>query len=536
MKTKPQLIRFGIMVDQLQLKNWQLKTIERLQEVEGNELAVIFLPSNTPTYNASNLPIGFRFIERQLRKSSLLQSVKINDFFKTIPKEQLAITKKGYSTYVAEEGIDLIKSYNLDVILRFGFGIIRGEVLDIPTYGVWSFHHGNPELYRGGPPAFWEFFHENPTNGLILQKLTNELDAGVILRKAEIKRISHSFLAHNERLYAVGIDFPRWVADAIRNKQPDLFGHSLGKKGPIYKVPSNLKVIIFYLKLFRNKLAFHYWQLFQFEIWNIGVAPKDDLSKIVWAPKVNSFTYQADPFMDSEGTVYFECYDYKTGKGRIAKRKFQDSSWSDLETVLSTEVHYSYPFVWEKNGVKYCIPEQYQAANVCVYDIQNNQLISKKIVLKGEWVDATLHEHYGLFWLFCSPQEQSNEELHLFFSNSLLGEYTAHPLNPVKVDISGARPGGNLFIDEENRLIRPSQNSIKTYGGSISLNHITDLTTTTYKEETVGAITPNKESLYSSALHTLSFVNEQAILDGKTYRFVWAGFVRECKRKLGRLF
>ncbi len=536
MRAGQHTFRFGIMMDQLQLKNWQIKSIERLLEVEGNELVVIFLPQLSKSYDASELPIGFRFLERQLRQLPLLQTTSIKERFQAVPKVQLNVNKKGFSNYIDDQGLEQIESYQLDAILRFGFGIIRGKVLDIPTYGIWSFHHGNPEHFRGGPPAFWEFLQEQPTNGLILQRLTNELDAGIILRQATIKRVSHAYVEHHERLFSVGIDFPRWVADAIKNKQPNLFENKITKKGPIYKVPSNWMVMTFYWKLLKAKIAFHYQQLFRFEIWNIGVAPKDDLSAIKWAPQLSKSTYQADPFMDNEGNVYFELYDYRDGKGSIAARTFKNNAWGDFKTILSTDIHYSYPFVVSNNEKQYIMPEQFEANEVALYALGQNGVSNKAHMLQGDWVDTTVYEQDGLFWLFCSPQQHSNEELHLFYADSLTGNYQPHPLNPIMVDISGSRPGGKLYIDEQGRLIRPSQNSTHTYGGSITLNHITVLSTTNYREERVGAVQPEKDSCYNKALHTFSIEGNNAIIDGKTYRFVWVAFLRELKRKISRFF
>jgi methionyl-tRNA formyltransferase len=44
----------------------------------------------------------------------------------------------------------------LGVLLRFGFNILSGEILTVARYGVWSYHHGDNDYYRGGPPHFWE--------------------------------------------------------------------------------------------------------------------------------------------------------------------------------------------------------------------------------------------------------------------------------------------------------------------------------------------------------------------------------------------
>ncbi len=96
--------------------------------------------------------------------------------------------KKGkYSQYFTESDLKKIKSYNLDMILRFGFNIIRGEILQLPTYGVWSFHHGDYLKYRGGPPAFWEIYNEDRWSGAILQRLTDKLDDGIVLYKSQFE-------------------------------------------------------------------------------------------------------------------------------------------------------------------------------------------------------------------------------------------------------------------------------------------------------------------------------------------------------------
>jgi hypothetical protein len=79
------------------------------------------------------------------------------------------------------DAVESIRAMNLDVLLRFGFNILRGDILSAARYGVWSYHHGDNEYYRGGPPCFWEMVEGNPITGAMLQVLTEDLDAGRIL-------------------------------------------------------------------------------------------------------------------------------------------------------------------------------------------------------------------------------------------------------------------------------------------------------------------------------------------------------------------
>ena len=77
--------------------------------------------------------------------------------------------------------IDQLRAADLDVMLRFGFNIIRGDILSCARYGVWSYHHGDNREYRGAPDFFWEMYEGNPVTGMLLQVLTEDLDAGHIL-------------------------------------------------------------------------------------------------------------------------------------------------------------------------------------------------------------------------------------------------------------------------------------------------------------------------------------------------------------------
>jgi methionyl-tRNA formyltransferase len=76
-----------------------------------------------------------------------------------------------------------IRAHQLDFILKFAYGIIRGEVFSAARYGIWSYHHDDEEKYRGGPPWFWEILQGDPVTGAMLQWINTTLDGGVVLEK-----------------------------------------------------------------------------------------------------------------------------------------------------------------------------------------------------------------------------------------------------------------------------------------------------------------------------------------------------------------
>lgn len=72
-----------------------------------------------------------------------------------------------------------------DVVLRYGFGLIKGAILDATEYGVLSFHPANLRRYRGlGPPK--AFLDGANVMGLTLQLLTEKVDGGEIVAYDEI--------------------------------------------------------------------------------------------------------------------------------------------------------------------------------------------------------------------------------------------------------------------------------------------------------------------------------------------------------------
>ena len=102
---------------------------------------------------------------------------------KSIDQVYLYPTKKKYSDWFDSNEISKLNKYNLDIILRNEFNIIKGEILNFPKFGIWSFHHGDNDFYRGGPAGFWEVLNNENTTGVTLQILNNNLDGGDIIDK-----------------------------------------------------------------------------------------------------------------------------------------------------------------------------------------------------------------------------------------------------------------------------------------------------------------------------------------------------------------
>lgn len=88
-------------------------------------------------------------------------------------------TKDGEWSELSPDTVDLVREH-CDVVVRFGFGLIKGEILTATDFGVLSFHLADIRQYRGlGPPQ--AFIDGRETMGVTLQRINEEIDGGEIV-------------------------------------------------------------------------------------------------------------------------------------------------------------------------------------------------------------------------------------------------------------------------------------------------------------------------------------------------------------------
>jgi hypothetical protein len=135
-------------------------------------------------------------------------------------------------------------------------------------------------------------------------------------------------------------------------------------------------------------------------------------------------------------------------------------------------------------------------------------------------IDPTIFRHEECWWMFYTTRDRgSNVNLCLASAPDLLGPWSTHPANPVKTDISGARPGGTPFL-HQGILYRPAQDSTHTYGGGLAIYRIVKLTPTEYHEELVRRLSPERDSRYADGFHTLASAGDLTVVDGKRFIFL----------------
>lgn len=133
-----------------------------------------------------------------------------------------------------------------DITVRFGFGIIKGDILDASEYGVLSYHHGNLRKYRGRPAGFWEFLNGETQVGVTVQRLSETLDGGDIaaLIKVDISEAT-SLPEVQRRIFEAS---PPLLADAA-SAMIDGETETPQQLGDLYHTPGLTDLVRYLLKV-----------------------------------------------------------------------------------------------------------------------------------------------------------------------------------------------------------------------------------------------------------------------------------------------
>jgi hypothetical protein len=545
------------------LQRWQAACLTDLLSVDGVELALAIQPAeNEPSGLRATVrghPLGRRALHPANLPFTLYHSlvfrprsaepVDMREQFADVPVMECTVRRKGrWSQYFAAEDVSAIRAQELDFILRFAFGIIRGEILNAARYGVWSYHHGDEERYRGMPSCFWEIHNGDPVTGAVLQRLTDRLDGGVVLRKGFFKTNFGSLADTRDRVLFGSAGWPAQLCRALQRGEEKLFqAEPSPTTAPIYTWPRGRQGGRVLVAMACIKARGQVEPALRTPGWNVGIAaqPAPDLLRggpprgVTWLPQRRG-RFAADPFALRRGGslhILYEEYIERLERGQIVHRTLaEDGTLTQPEPVLPLDVHASYPYLVEHEGETYLIPETQEAQQVVLYrahDFPSDWRPEATLLQGAGYTDASVVHHDGRWWLFCTLRETDpNLNLHIWHSADLRGPWLAHADNPVKTDVRSARPAGAPFV-HEGALYRPAQDCSKTYGGSIVINRVQTLTPVSFAEEPVATVRPDGTGGYPDGIHTISPAGPHTVLDGNRRGFSAHAFLGILRRRLG---
>ncbi len=557
MKNRKKL-RVGLLLNEMRVCAWVYRMVEILQEGDYASVELLVVDGGTGSTKPSLvrrfsnrarnlLPVllnkGLDVAERKLveRNASLPDAFALRDLtplVMNVPVITVHPVRKKVSDYFSEQDVAAIKAQELDVLIRIGFRILRGEILEAARYGVWSYHHGDNRVNRGGPAGYWEVVERWPETGSVLQILSEDIDNGKVLYRSW-SCTQETVTDNRNNLYWKSLSFiPRMLERLHRLGEEDFFQRVEAKNPPLnlysnrlFTLPTRRERMRHITRRTIGKLRDKYANKFYFDQWFLLYHLGDDGWGSLWRYKAilpPKDRFWADPFpvyRNGKYYLFIEEFLFDRKKGHIALLEMdEEGNHGEPVTVLERPYHLSYPFVFQFEGEYYMVPESAANRSVDLFRCVEfpHRWEHRRTLLEGvSAVDATLHHHEGRWWMFVNMAENegasSCDELFLFHTDDLFdGKWTPHPENPVISDVKRARPAGRIFT-QGGRLYRPSQNCAGRYGYGFQINEILRLDEEGYEERTITAVTPGwRRDLL--ATHTFNRVHRLSVIDAEQRR------------------
>jgi hypothetical protein len=389
--------------------------------------------------------------------------------------------------------IDELRGF--DVILKFGMGLLRVPPPERLAAPILSYHHGDPDKFRGRPAGFWEMMKGEKVMGQIVQAIGNRLDAGRVAAFAETKVFPWSWRATLIEAYRHS---PLILNEAVHNA---IAGRWLAKPctGRNYRLPSNASVARFALASAGQLAKRLLYGAFVEKRWQVSVAPTGDSDvhgllaggsfpdpaswRTLDVPA--AYTFYADPFFSSDPPgILVEALRASTGIGEIVLVDDEHRRVSDSPN------HVSYPATFDYRGRQFVVPEMVACSAPRIFGFENGVLSDAgplKVAGEPRILDPTLIEHDGRLYLFGNDGAIGANVLLLWSAEKLDDEFCAHPASPIRVSPEGARMAGNV-IGSGKALIRLGQDFTAGYGDGIIGFEIETLTPDSYRERLVGRL------------------------------------------------
>jgi hypothetical protein len=540
-------LRVGLLVDSMMQPAWVERALQRVVETGAGEFVLIVRNSSPATeVRRSRLASWWRN-RRQLLYAAYQRidglrfrptpdpfaPVDLSAMLRGVPLIDVVPTQTRTSDVIGASDIEAIRAARPDVLVRLGFRILRGEILHAARFGVWSWHHGDNERYRGGPPCFWEVMEGEPVTGTILQRLTESLDDGEVLYRSWGSTNVFSVARSRTQIYWKSAEF---LARALRRvqlapgpdrkkREPSPYGYRL------YVAPTNGQMAAGIVRLGMRRARAKWHSVSSIEQWFLAYRRSPGMPDENREPDLSPFRFRAiyppkdrfwaDPFLlESDGTtwVVFEDYSYATRRGVISALEMgPQGPVGSSQVVLRCDYHLSYPFVFRWRGSLFMVPETADANRVELYRAVKApyEWTLESVLMEGRSLaDCTLAEIGDRWWMFANTADAGAsfwDELHLFHAPSPLGPWTPHRLNPVVSDVRTARPAGALF-QRGGSWYRPSQDSARGYGSAANIQRIVRLAPDDYEEVTVGTLRPLWRPRLTG-LHTVNALGGLTMID-----------------------
>ncbi len=545
-------LRIGLLLDDYNIPAWSYKMIQNIAGSDYADIVLVIINNrkNEPIKTIlSKLGNSYRRILYLLVKKALAirnliegkillpdacKEVNCEVLLTNTPMIKVKTVREKWSDYFYSDDIMKIKEHNIDILVKCGFGILRGDILNSAKYGIWSFHHGDNYINRGGPAGFWESMESWPETGSTLQILTEDLANGKVLYRSFSCTNNSSVTDNRSNCFWKSLSFMTRKMQELYNTGENEFlekveyynRHPVFYSERLYTDPTNYELAKLTFRKIQETVRAVYDNTFYLNQWILMFHLKDTFSSSLWRYKKiipPKDRFWADPhiiFKDNKYYIFIEEYMYNVQKGHISLMVMDESGvYSEPKIILERPYHLSYPFVFEHDREFYMIPESGSNKTIELYkcvEFPDKWEFQMNLMENVRALDATVLFHNGKWWMFANIVENDGasswDELFLFSSIDLFSNnWQPHPLNPIVSDCKTSRPAGQIF-SEKGILYRPSQNCSTRYGFGFNISEITSLDEMSYAEVLVSSVKPNWDKNIIGT-HTFNRVNSLHMID-----------------------
>jgi len=407
------------------------------------------------------------------------------------------ISMSGFVFRFSPSDIKKVKSLSLDLLIRCGSGILRGEILSSSKFGIISFHHADNRVNRGGPPGFWEVFCRQDASGFTIQQLTEELDGGNVLFRGLFQTQAY-YLLNQANIYLRSNYFlKKLLSEIAENNALPSFQEAQPYSYRLFRGPTLSEQLTYISQLIVRMLR----KLKNLDLlrkryqWGVAFYASDWKGLVMWrAHQIinppNGFL--ADPFVirrREKDYCFVEEYNYDKEKGCISVYELRNNTSERLGEAINESFHLSFPFLFPFEGKLYMCPETNQTNDIRVYENIEFPLkwkLSKTLINNVSASDTMIFQKDNMWWMFTNidpvAANDHSSMLFIFYADSPISDtWLPHGRNPVIVDSSKARNGGMLI--HEGCIYRVSQKqSFGFYGAGTTINKIDVLNKNEYVE------------------------------------------------------
>ena len=254
-------LRVGVFLNSMRVEAWEHELLRRVQELEGAEICAVVLNEGGPKYRSKlhkawsmRSRLGWfahNALDRRLFRKGRDAFAKVDaePLLRGLATLSVRPRETRYCDHFEAEDVERIRSLDLDVVIRLGFRILKGDSLKVARHGVWSFHHGDNRENRGGPPGYWEVVEGWPQTGSVLQVLSEDLDGGLVLDRSWSMALPLSLWGNRNNCYWKSLAMlPRKLNELYRDGPEAFYARAAQQQEPLeaysqrlFRAPSNAR-------------------------------------------------------------------------------------------------------------------------------------------------------------------------------------------------------------------------------------------------------------------------------------------------------